>query len=167
MDSQLQAVIDKQAIQDVLVRYCRGVDRCDLEILRSAYWEDATDDHGSFSGNAWEFCDYLIPALKRMQRTMHLISNTHIELLADWAKSETYCVAHHLMGESGDQEMVVGGRYLDLFEKRLGTWRIKTRVYVMDWNQNNPSTANWSEGLYAQLKTRGARYPDDPWYSFD
>ena len=55
MDNELQAFIDKQAIQDVLVRYCRGVDRCDLEMLRSAYWEDATDDHGSLSGNAWEF----------------------------------------------------------------------------------------------------------------
>ena len=166
MDAELQTVVDKNAIQDVLVRYCRGVDRCDLEMLRSAYWQDATDDHGSFSGNAWEFCDYLIPALKRMQRTMHLISNTYIELQNDSAKCETYCIAHHLLGDDDAHEMIVGGRYLDLFEKREGFWRIKTRVYVMDWNQNNPATVNWTDGMYAKLETRGARPPDDPWYPF-
>ena len=36
---------DREAIRDCLYRYCRGVDRCDEQMLRSAYWEDAYDDH--------------------------------------------------------------------------------------------------------------------------
>jgi hypothetical protein len=160
----IEQLMDRQAIQDVLVRYCRGIDRCDAELLRSAYWEDGTDDHGSFSGNAWEFCDHVIPALQRMQRTMHLISNVHVELQGSTAKAETYCVAHHLLDD--ENEMVVGGRYLDLLEKRNEEWRIKTRVYVMDWNQNQPATVSWDNPFYSSLKTRGSRYPDDPWYTF-
>ena len=49
--SQLLAELaDREAIRDCLHRYCRGVDRCDEDMLRSAYWEDAHDDHVVFAG---------------------------------------------------------------------------------------------------------------------
>lgn len=166
-DQELQEMHNKQAIQDTLANYCRGIDRCDIDVLKSVYWPEATDDHGSFTGNAHEFCEYVIPALKNMRHTMHQISNVHIELDGNRAKVETYCVAYHYLdGPDGLMDMVVGGRYIDVFEKRLDRWKILKRVYVMDWNQNTPATAEWDEGLYGQLKTRGKRFPDDPWYSF-
>ncbi len=164
--ADIQSLVDRESIRDVLVRYCRGIDRCDEAVLRSAYWPDATDDHGSFNGNAWEFAEYVIPALQTMRLTMHQISNVTIELDGDRAKAETYCVAYHLIpGAEGDDEMVVGGRYLDTLERRSGEWRILARVYVMDWNRNGKATARWEGGLYSALKTRGARFPDDPSYS--
>ncbi len=163
---ELQALIDREAIRGVLTRYCRGIDRCDLELLKSVYWPDATDDHGSFNGNAWEFAEYVIPALAAMKQTMHQISNITIELDDARARAETYCVAYHLLpGDAGDQEMTVGGRYLDRLERRSGEWRISERVYVMDWNQNGKATAIWDSGLFAALKTRGARHPADPSYA--
>lgn len=163
-EALLQAVADRQAIEAALVRYSRGIDRCDMDVLKSVYWEDSIDDHGSFVGPGWDFAENVIPALKQMKATMHAVSNMHIELMGDWARTETYCVAYHLVpGDAGDQDMVVGGRYLDRFEKRAGEWRIKVRVYVMDWNQNMPSTGIWDQGLFAQLKTRGSRGPADPW----
>jgi hypothetical protein len=61
--------------------------------------------------------------------------------------------------------MIVGGRYIDNLEKRGDEWRILHRLYVMDWNQNSKSTAEWNEGLYGQLKTRGKKFPKDPFYS--
>jgi hypothetical protein len=33
----LMKLMDKQEIHDVLMRYCRGIDRCDEELLRSVY----------------------------------------------------------------------------------------------------------------------------------
>lgn len=166
-DEELQELHDRQSIENTLVTYCRGIDRCDIDLLKSVYWPEATDDHGSFNGNAHEFCDYVIPALKEMHQTMHLISNIHIELDGSRAKAETYCVAyHHLDDENGRADMIVGGRYLDLFEKRFFKWKILKRVYVMDWNQNMPATAEWEAGLFGQLKARGKRFPDDPWYHF-
>ena len=41
---------DMQCIRDAALRYCRGVDRLDVELMKSAYWEGATDDHGVFVG---------------------------------------------------------------------------------------------------------------------
>src|SRR5579862_3908887 len=41
---------DREAIRDCLYRYCRGVDRCDMELLRSAYWPGAMDTHTGFKG---------------------------------------------------------------------------------------------------------------------
>tara|TARA_B100000470_G_C19741666_1_gene369496 strand:- start:436 stop:951 length:516 start_codon:yes stop_codon:yes gene_type:complete len=165
-DKKLQEVIDKQDIYNLMVRYSRGVDRCDIETLKSVYWSDATDDHGTFNGNAWEFADYLIPALAGMDQTMHFIGNVCIDLLdKNNAKAETYVSAYHYIpGEGGHTDMVVGGRYIDNLEKRGEEWRIKHRLYVMDWNQNSASTAEWNEGLYGQLKTRGKKFPEDPFY---
>lgn len=166
-DPAVQALLDRAAILDVLARYCRGVDRCDAETLKSAYWPDALDDHGTFNGNAMEFVDGLVPALRGMDRTMHAISNMLIELTGETATAETYCHAYHEFSDpdGGKVEMVVGGRYLDRFEKRGGEWRIAHRLYVMDWNRNGPSTAEWEAGIYGQLRTRGGRWPDDPLYA--
>ena len=47
LPAALQSLLDREAIRDCLLRYCRGIDRCDEEALRSAYWEDATDCHAS------------------------------------------------------------------------------------------------------------------------
>ena len=42
-DSQLQELLDKQALYEVVARYCRGVDRADEELVRSAYHPDAIE----------------------------------------------------------------------------------------------------------------------------
>ena len=83
MDAELQAVVDKNAIQDVLVRYCRGVDRLDAELMKSAYWPDATDDHGVFSGNAMDFVDMCMASHLHWRSTNHCIFNHHIALDTD------------------------------------------------------------------------------------
>lgn len=156
-------------IEQALARYCHGVDRCDVDILKSAFWADATADYGSGESNAHVFAEGLIPALLSMQLTHHSISNILIQFDDNVtnAKVQTYCNAFHLTEVEGQMvEMEVGGRYLDQFEKRAGEWRIASRLYVMDWNRNGPSTANWTTGLYAQLSHRGGRGVTDPFYAF-
>ena len=163
--ADLREVIAKQKIADVLTRYCRGIDRCDLETLRSAFWPDATADYGAGAGNADDWARATIAALAGMDRTMHSIGNMLIEVADDRARAETYCHAYHEFASAeGRREMVVGGRYLDDLERREGAWRIARRLYVMDWNRNTACTAQWDEGIYAGLKHRGARHPHDPLY---
>jgi hypothetical protein len=41
---------DREAIRECLYRYCRGVDRLDADMIRSAYWPDCVDNHLEFTG---------------------------------------------------------------------------------------------------------------------
>ena len=160
--------IAKQVITDALMRSSHGIDRCDVAALKSAYWEDATVDYGIFKGAAMAFCDFLMPGLAAFKVTQHSLSNILIDLRGKTARVETYVRAyHHSIDEAGQQQdMVVGGRYLDHFTQRGHDWRIAHRLYVMDWNTNSPGSAQWDEGLYAQLDTRGAHHPHDPYDRF-
>jgi hypothetical protein len=45
-----------EAIRQAVLRYCRGVDRLDAELMLSAYHDGATDDHGVFAGSAADLC---------------------------------------------------------------------------------------------------------------
>nr|QQZ49247.1 nuclear transport factor 2 family protein [Phenylobacterium glaciei] len=65
-DPQVQALIDKQAITEVLFNYCRAVDRADIALLTSCYHDDATEDHGgTFSGSAADYIASIAPILPR------------------------------------------------------------------------------------------------------
>jgi hypothetical protein len=46
----LEALLDKQAIYDVLLRYCRRIDRVDVDLVRSGYHAGAIDHHTGFEG---------------------------------------------------------------------------------------------------------------------
>jgi hypothetical protein len=164
LDTSLAALADKQAITEALMRYCHGVDRCDLALLKSAFWEDGTADYGTTVLASHEFCEGLVPLLLAMQSTMHNLSNMLISLDGDRARAISNCVAYHQTdGPDGATELIAGGRYLDDLEKRGGEWRIVSRVYVLDWSRTGPSSHGY-DGLFAQLTNRGARYPDDRWY---
>eukprot|EP01035_Chromulina_nebulosa_P003915 gene3915-biopygen3222 len=129
---------------------------------------DGVEGHAPHPARAQQLSDRVLGAAHGPQRrTQHALSNCLIEVNGDTARAETYCQAfHELDGEGDGLEMVVGGRYLDDLERRDGAWRILHRTYVMDWNRNTVSTCRWDEGIYAGLKIRGARWPDDPLQAF-
>ena len=163
----IDEMLAKQQIYDVLCRYCHGIDRCDVTMLKSAYWPDAYEEHGTFDGKSWDFADHMTGTMKQgLLRSTQMIGNALIEIDLDGnrGRGETYVVAY-LQAEEGGKviDRTVGGRYLDRFERRQDEWRILRRLYVLDWNRNEESTAIWDEGLFALLKVRGARHPADPW----
>ncbi len=156
---------DHIQIYTVMSRYCHGVDRCDLDVLKGAFWDDGTCNYSGADENAITWAENCVAGISTMVRTLHSIGNHWIEVDGDKATGETYCTAYHLIAdENGNEnEMIVGGRYLDRFEKRNGEWRIKSRFYVMDWNTNTPSSDQRSDGLLGGLNT-GGRMPNDPYY---
>jgi len=127
---------DLEAIRDTARRYCRGVDRLDAELMKSAYWPEATDCHGVFDGNAWEFADFCMEAHLPWRGTMHCIFNHSVTLDpgGSAARGEIYNVTY-LFKEGGEQDTWYG-RYLDDYEKRDGEWRISRRVCVHESTHN-------------------------------
>ncbi len=162
----LQALLDKQAITEVLYRYCRGVDRHDRAALVSVYWPEAIDDHVAYVGDAAGYIEFSMNFMPGI-RTSHVLSNILIEFdTAGAARVESYYRAYHdLPAEDGARnDWILGGRYLDRFERRGDEWRILHRVLAVDFQQSMPATAVWNQGVLAALKTRGEHHPNDPLY---
>ncbi len=126
-----QQLSDLQCIRDCTHRYCRGVDRLDVDLMKSAYWPEAKDDHGVFVGNAMEFCEMCMVAHLKWRSTSHNILNHAIELDSDGihARGEIYNVTY-LFQKDADVLDTWHGRYLDEYEKRGEEWRIVDRVCV-------------------------------------
>lgn len=118
---------DRQDILDCIVREARGRDRHDVALTRSAYWDDAFDEHGPSITSASNY-----PARANaghaafFSATQHNLANHSCELDGDVAHCETYVVGTLL---SKDQRtcIVAPGRYIDRMERRHGEWRIALR----------------------------------------
>ena len=95
MDQALQELIDKQAIRAVVLTYCRGIDRLDFDLVRSAYHPDAIDHHTGFDGTIDEYIAWATTKLSAIGGTMHHIGNHLVELHGDHAISEAYSMSTH------------------------------------------------------------------------
>lgn len=77
---ELRALLDKQAITEVLLSYSRAVDRGDEALLRACYHEDAVEDHGgAFLGPASGYVEAILPALHSDRLMTHTVTNILIE----------------------------------------------------------------------------------------
>ena len=143
----VQALLDKQAISEVLMRYSRAMDRRDWALAKAVYWPDAVDDHINYRGDVDGFLDHAGKFLVDMP-TMHFLGNVLVDLeSATGAFAETYYLAYHdVPGEACRQDMILWGRYLDSFEKRDGQWRISARTLALDAFSIRPGTLRMEQG---------------------
>lgn len=134
-EQELRVLLDKQEIYEVLVTYCRGVDRCDAETVASVYHEDSVDDHGYWKGAGRDFAPFVVNRLAEANSaTTHSVTNVLIEVDGDEAFSESQVMVHLLRRDTDPVETdVMGGRYLDRLSRRDGAWRIDERTVVLDW----------------------------------
>jgi hypothetical protein len=155
----VRELLDRQAILDCLYRYTRGADRLDIELLRSAFWEDAVDHHGPVNGGVDDFLAYWLPLQEAREISQHYLHNHSVELDGDVAHAETYfSFVVKLKGES--EVKVSGGRYADRFERRGGEWRIATRVVMSEWGL----VADGTPTIERLANARGRQDHGDPTY---
>ena len=145
MQEKLTYLLDRQAILDVIVRYCRGVDRLDRDMVMSAYHADALDDHSMFVGTPDEFWTWVQKMHgENHDSTQHMIGNHFCEIAGDVAHCETY-LSYSGMNKTGAPFSAIGGRYIDRMEKRNGNWAIAARQYIVDWVAPSINTVDGSK----------------------
>ncbi len=160
MDSELAAIVremkDRHEIYDCLMRYCRGIDRLDRDMLLSAYHPDAVDDHGSFVGPVDKFADYAFNLhITNQHRTQHHITNHRCEIEGDVAHSESYFIFRSL-NKQPPLYTNCSGRYLDRMVKRGGKWGIVDRICLVDI-RNDAWAPNGTEGDADYMPTQRDR----------
>lgn len=139
---------EREAIRDAVLRYCRGIDRLDMELVRSAYHPGGIDHHTGFSGPIETFVEWVAQALSRFDGTMHLVGNQLIEGDGTLAVCETYGTAVHWGAPADDprRNFTSGFRYVDHFEKREGRWAIVERWAVREWTRSDAGRYMAKEG---------------------
>jgi hypothetical protein len=151
---------DQQAIYEVVLRYCRGVDRFDLDMVRSVYHPDGIDNHTGFSGPLDDWIAFLQTALIKFEGTTHIVSNHLVEIAGDTAIAETYGTAVHWGQPEDDprRNFTTGFRYIDHMTRRDGRWAIQERWAAREWTLSDVGRRLRKEGE----GPAGTRNADDP-----
>jgi len=166
-DRRLTELCDREAIRDCMFRYCRGIDRADEATLRSSYWPDATDCHGSYNGPVEGFFQWALSVFKTGARNVHQVSNILIEFKDDSkAVVESYFLALQRGPDRNgvSRQFQMAGRYCDLFEKRNGEWRVAKRIVAFDWVEEQPAPDKTEDARFGSRRPIGGSFPNDPIY---
>jgi len=133
----LETLLAKDAINDALLRYCWGIDRGDLQLVLSAFHDDAVDNHSGIEESAVErFTRTVVDAGDMAMKTAHQLHNVQIQVDGAKAGVQSYFTARHQFPHEGKTfNWVIAGRYVDRFECHDGDWRIvhRTVVYDFEW----------------------------------
>lgn len=168
MEPALQEMLDEHALTKLVHAYCRAVDRGDIDSLRDLYHHDAVDAHGAFStGSVEGFFEQLTASRPYLRAMQHHITTVNFAVEGNSAEGEIYNIAvHTLAGKGRDIDLVIGGRYLDKYDKRDGTWKLLERTIVTDWARvSDPSAMDMSHPITKDT-LKGALDEADPSYQF-
>jgi hypothetical protein len=154
---------DRAEIAEVVLRYCRGIDRLDLDLVRACYHPDGVDHHTGFDGGVEDYLAWVGAALRRFTGTMHIVGNQLIEVRADRAVCESYGTAVHWGDPPDDprRNFTSGFRYVDRLSRRAGRWAIDERWAVREWTRSDAGRQLAKEGD----GPGGSRDRSDPVYA--
>ncbi|MEZ5503862.1 MAG: nuclear transport factor 2 family protein [Halioglobus sp.] len=159
MQDALDTLLAKQAIYELSCRYMRALDRLDEPLLLSVFFTDAWCDYGFTEGTPAEFARYAITALRSHAANHHMLGNVLLDVAGDEAFGEVYFNAYHkVQGESGFEDVIIAGRYLDRYERRAGIWKFAYRSERVDWSRTQPTCDSYFD--LAPDCLRGGRLDD-------
>ncbi len=122
---------DRQAIEDVLVRYATGIDRRDWPLFRTVFTEDCALDYGEIG--TWRGVDavveFMVTAHQPAGHTLHRITNTAVSLDGDTATVRAYVDAL-IMSADNTSGVNAAGFYDDELVRTDGGWRIARRRFT-------------------------------------
>jgi len=145
--SDIQYLIDRAAIHDLLTRYFQGLDRGSPEQVRSCFTADirAQYDKRTPTRGIEALMDSLANFNKLKEETMkittHFMGNLSFgRLEGDVAETESYALALLVEPANGADRVAVRSlRYLDRMRREAGGWRISDRIHTLDWSCQVPA----------------------------
>jgi ketosteroid isomerase-like protein len=140
LSESLETYAAKQAITEVLYRYCHAVDRIDADLASRIWHPDGVARYEDiFEGTGGGFMEYVFEQHGQADATSHQLTNVLIDVDVDGdrATSESYVTA---CIRTGGHDITVRGRYSDVWSCRSGRWGIDVRHYRHDIVQVSPAS---------------------------
>ncbi len=141
MNKDLQPLLDRQEIRDVVTRYFMSADRRDFASLVDCFVPDTLVDYSDLLPVApatpiVEVAALIDSAMGALyNNTQHFMGNHECIITGNRAAVETYCLAIHEniddSAESGTRP-TSALRYIDRFIRTADGWRIEHRKAVRD-----------------------------------
>jgi ketosteroid isomerase-like protein len=140
----LQYLVDRAAIQDVLARYFHGLDSCNKQQVRSCFTEDVHvhyDQRPPVSGIEAVMTHFR--TFGRMEKgevrvTTHFMGNLNLKYVrGDVAETEMNAIA--FLAHPEDRVAMRSLRYIDRLRRDENGWRISDRIHTLDWSCRIPT----------------------------
>jgi hypothetical protein len=160
--TDLQRLLDRVDIHDVLARYFQGLDQGKPEVVRACFTDDVRakyDDRPAAHGI--EAMMNSLTAFKRhasgeWKITTHFMGNLNYNMLAgDVAETETNAIAFLVLTDTPQERVTMRSlRYLDRLRRTADGWRICERMHTLDWSCHVPTSSALS--MKQRIMTRPA-----------
>ena len=138
----LERLVRRQAVVDLLLRYATAIDTHDWDLLDTIFLPDADCDYsqaGGFRGPYPEIRAWLAEVLAPMQ-TQHMLTNHVIEVDGDAATASTYLQAEHriILDDGAPTFYTFRGIYRDRLVRAGSGWAIAVRSLTPMWETAPP-----------------------------
>lgn len=151
---QLEDLLARTEIKDLILRYATGIDRRDWALYRSIFMDEIGLDFSSWSGAprtriaADDWVANVSKTLSRFDATQHSLTNFVITRNGDQATAVVYMRADHYLVEDGKGEMQsIGGYYTHQLQKTGAGWKIADCMLTVTWETGD-------RGLFARAAAR-------------
>lgn len=154
MEPQLQALLDRAAVIDVVTRFAVCLDTRNWSGLRACLADEVEVDYPDSVGIATVSGDDLVATATRffgrLDATQHVSANHQVTLDGDRAScTSTLLAQHHLAGcEGGELQRQVGYYVNEL--ARDGGWRIARTAQRVSWSDGNPAVFAHAAAAFAE-----------------
>ena len=143
-EARLQKMLDKQEIQESILRYASGVDMRDWELYRQCFSDEVEVDFTSWSGGepskmpADQWVAAVRSTLSGFESTQHTLTNFVIDLRGDEATAVLHMSAqHYLPNAGGDSTLLLGGYYTHELVRAATDWKIRKARLTVTWTTGN------------------------------
>jgi hypothetical protein len=148
--ADLQELVDRAAISDVVHAYATGLDRRDWELFRSIFVKTIEMDFDSIGLRSGGYdADEWVDSAKRLfagfRATQHTSSNHVHELRGDEATCTSNMQAEHFVERiegdglaEGENRWTIGGYYVNELVRATDGWKLRKVTLNITWSMGNP-----------------------------
>jgi hypothetical protein len=149
-------------VKDIQLRYCRGLDRLDWDLVPSCFHPDAVHDLGPFRGTVEQFVAWTSGVLTTFQSTTHFSGQQRVDLDGDTAWAEQNVRAYHRIPATNNEpaaDWIMNLRYVDRMTCRDGDRRISLRLCACESARTDPVVGDSELGAEWRPETRDRNAP--------